>query len=151
MADFYDHYCYIQVLLCLSELIKVLIFPFRELRAYNSINRLLLTGTPLQNNLMELWSLLNFLLPELFNDLNAFESWLDISIFSDNGRALIEQEKSNQIVATLQQVLFIDLVQICPPNENLKKSVGVLATERSDSYLCFITILFYCKRCQNVG
>ena len=32
---------------------------------YTSRNRLLLTGTPLQNNLPELWSLLNFLLPKV--------------------------------------------------------------------------------------
>lgn len=35
----------------------------KELRRYRTDNRLLLTGTPLQNNLGELWSLLNFLLP----------------------------------------------------------------------------------------
>ncbi|CAZ80174.1 unnamed protein product [Tuber melanosporum] len=40
-----------------------------ELKKYNSANRLLLTGTPLQNNLSELWSLLNFLLPDIFDDL----------------------------------------------------------------------------------
>jgi ATP-dependent DNA helicase len=33
----------------------------RELKSYDSANRLLLTGTPLQNNLKELWSLLNFI------------------------------------------------------------------------------------------
>ena len=33
----------------------------RELKSYDSANRLLLTGTPLQNNLRELWSLLNFI------------------------------------------------------------------------------------------
>ena len=36
-------------------------------------NRLLLTGTPLQNNLTELWSLLNFLLPSIFDDLESFQ------------------------------------------------------------------------------
>ena len=35
----------------------------RELKTYDSANRLLLTGTPLQNNLKELWSLLNFIVP----------------------------------------------------------------------------------------
>ena len=45
--------CFLQ----LSEIV-------RELR---STNRLLLTGTPLQNNLHELWSLLNFLLPDVFS------------------------------------------------------------------------------------
>ncbi len=29
--------------------------------------RLLLTGTPLQNNINELWALLNFLMPDIFN------------------------------------------------------------------------------------
>jgi SWI/SNF-related matrix-associated actin-dependent regulator of chromatin subfamily A member 5 len=34
-------------------------------RQYKSSHRLLLTGTPLQNNLHELWSLLNFLMPNV--------------------------------------------------------------------------------------
>lgn len=37
--------------------------------------KLLLTGTPLQNDLSELWSLLNFLMPSLFDSAEAFESW----------------------------------------------------------------------------
>lgn len=32
-------------------------------RSFNSRGRLLITGTPLQNNLQELWALLNFILP----------------------------------------------------------------------------------------
>jgi len=42
---------------------------------YNSRNRLLLTGTPLQNSLPELWSLLNFLLPQVFHSVDNFEEW----------------------------------------------------------------------------
>ena len=42
---------------------------------YRSRHRLLLTGTPLQNNLTEMWSLLNFLLPKVFDSVNNFEKW----------------------------------------------------------------------------
>lgn len=38
-------------------------------------NRLLLTGTPIQNNLKELWSLLHFIMPTLFDNLLEFEDW----------------------------------------------------------------------------
>lgn len=55
----------------------------QELKAYSSVNRLLLTGTPLQNNLAELWSLLNFLLPEIFDDLKSFQAWFDFDDLGD--------------------------------------------------------------------
>jgi SWI/SNF-related matrix-associated actin-dependent regulator of chromatin subfamily A member 5 len=45
------------------------------IRVFNSRNRLLITGTPLQNNLHELWALLNFLLPDVFGDSDAFDQW----------------------------------------------------------------------------
>lgn len=47
------------------------------LREFKTTNRLLLTGTPLQNNLHELWSLLNFLLPDVFNSSDDFDSWFN--------------------------------------------------------------------------
>lgn len=45
------------------------------IRLFSSRNRLLITGTPLQNNLHELWALLNFLLPDVFGDAEAFDQW----------------------------------------------------------------------------
>lgn len=45
------------------------------IRMFHSHNRLLLTGTPLQNNLHELWALLNFLLPDIFTDSEQFDEW----------------------------------------------------------------------------
>lgn len=45
------------------------------IRLFNSRNRLLITGTPLQNNLHELWALLNFLLPDVFGESEAFDQW----------------------------------------------------------------------------
>ena len=50
----------------------------KRIRSLNSKNRLLLTGTPLQNKLHELWSLLNFLLPEVFQSSEDFDEWFDL-------------------------------------------------------------------------
>jgi SWI/SNF-related matrix-associated actin-dependent regulator of chromatin subfamily A protein 2/4 len=48
------------------------------LNAYFSAqHRLLLTGTPLQNKLPELWALLNFLLPAIFSSCGTFEDWFN--------------------------------------------------------------------------
>ncbi|CAO1385409.1 unnamed protein product [Diamesa serratosioi] len=55
------------------------------LREFKTNNRLLLTGTPLQNNLHELWALLNFLLPDVFNNSEDFDSWFNANEMGDNG------------------------------------------------------------------
>ncbi|KAL2251759.1 ATP-dependent helicase BRM [Sesamum indicum] len=47
----------------------------RDLDRYRCQRRLLLTGTPLQNDLKELWSLLNLLLPEVFDNRKVFHDW----------------------------------------------------------------------------
>merc|ERR1712223_386463 len=55
------------------------------IREIKTSNRLLLTGTPLQNNLHELWALLNFLLPEVFSSSEDFDEWFNTnSCLGDN-------------------------------------------------------------------
>uniref|UniRef100_A0A673A0Y6 Proliferation-associated SNF2-like protein n=1 Tax=Sphaeramia orbicularis TaxID=375764 RepID=A0A673A0Y6_9TELE len=76
----------------------------RELKMMPTDNKLLLTGTPLQNNLAELWSLLNFLLPEVFDDLKSFESWFDIDSLGV-AESVVAAEREQNILSMLHQIL----------------------------------------------
>ena len=80
---------------------------FATLKSFQTENRLLLTGTPLQNNLRELWSLLNFLLPTVFDSLQRFERWFDFdALGGEEGRdALLAKEKSDRLVSKLHDIL----------------------------------------------
>nr|KJB33147.1 hypothetical protein B456_006G257000 [Gossypium raimondii] len=80
-----------------------------DLKHYQSSHRLLLTGTPLQNNLEELWALLNFLLPNIFNSSEDFSQWFN-KPFESNGdnsadEALLSEEENLLIINRLHQVL----------------------------------------------
>ncbi|KAI7880433.1 SWI/SNF-related matrix-associated actin-dependent regulator of chromatin subfamily A member 5-like protein [Lichtheimia hyalospora FSU 10163] len=59
------------------------------MRILHSRNRMLITGTPLQNNLHELWALLNFLLPDVFNSSEAFDEWFTSQ--NDDQKKVVEQ------------------------------------------------------------
>ncbi|KAL4577628.1 hypothetical protein LXL04_013738 [Taraxacum kok-saghyz] len=75
----------------------------RELKWIPVENKLLLTGTPLQNNLAELWSLLNFILPDIFSSHEEFESWFDLSGKSTSEEA--EEGRKSKVVAKLHAIL----------------------------------------------
>jgi len=80
----------------------------RELRTIPADNKLLLTGTPLQNNLAELWSLLNFILPDVFCNLADFESWFDFSYINnkeDEDAAATAQAQRSQVISKLHSLL----------------------------------------------
>ncbi|KAK1287688.1 ATP-dependent DNA helicase DDM1 [Acorus calamus] len=79
----------------------------RELRRLPIENKLLLTGTPLQNNLPELWSLLNFILPDIFSSLEEFESWFDLSgkFSSEAEQEEMEEKRRLQVVSKLHSIL----------------------------------------------
>ncbi|KAH7477204.1 hypothetical protein KRP22_001124 [Phytophthora ramorum] len=87
----------------------------RELKRARSENRLLLTGTPLQNNLTELWALLNFILPDVFDDLELFESWFSFTPDAVATSAatnepiaaqdVLQGEKKVEVIAKLHEIL----------------------------------------------
>ena len=67
------------------------------IRMFHSKNRLLITGTPLQNNLRELWALLNFILPDVFADNELFDEWFQ----SDEDK----NDSEDTVVLQLHKVL----------------------------------------------
>lgn len=69
---------------------------------FSTEQRLLLTGTPLQNNMMELWSLMHFLMPNFFESHRAFEE-----LFSKPMTGMVEGnvEYNENIIIKLHKVL----------------------------------------------
>ncbi|CAN6726263.1 unnamed protein product [Malus baccata var. baccata] len=76
----------------------------QTLAGYDMRRRLLLTGTPIQNSLQELWSLLNFLLPHIFNSVQNFEEWFNAP-FADRGSITLTDEEQLLIIRRLHQVI----------------------------------------------
>ncbi|KAK7295103.1 hypothetical protein RJT34_18007 [Clitoria ternatea] len=82
----------------------------RDLDRYRCQRRLLLTGTPLQNDLKELWSLLNLLLPEVFDNKKAFNDWFSKPFQKEGPNQnseddWLETEKKVIIIHRLHQIL----------------------------------------------
>jgi ATP-dependent helicase STH1/SNF2 len=65
---------------------------------YSTRFRLILTGTPLQNNLAELWAMLNFVLPNIFKSSTTFDEWFNTPFANTGGQDKMELTEEEQIL-----------------------------------------------------
>ena len=74
---------------------------------YHTRYRLILTGTPLQNNLTELWAMLNFVLPNIFKSVKSFDEWFNTPFANTGGQDKMELTEEEQllVIKRLHKVL----------------------------------------------
>jgi ATP-dependent helicase STH1/SNF2 len=53
---------------------------------------------PLQNNLPELWALLNFILPKIFNSVKSFEEWFNTPFSTQGVQDKVELNEEEQLL-----------------------------------------------------
>jgi ATP-dependent DNA helicase len=109
------------------------------LKRFKINNRLLLTGTPIQNDLDELWSLLNFVNPAIFDDLPKFKSWFKFQKIGQNvagatsEQDVLTQEENNRVVTILHEIIRpfllrrtkVDVLSELPPKKEVVVYSGI--------------------------
>ncbi|XP_050400629.1 chromodomain-helicase-DNA-binding protein 1 isoform X1 [Patella vulgata] len=92
---------------------------YKTLKDFNTNHRILITGTPLQNSLKELWSLLHFIMPQRFHDWTDFEehhSTSDSSGFAALHKELepylirrVKKDVEKSLPAKVEQILRVEM------------------------------------------
>jgi hypothetical protein len=89
---------------------------------------LLITGTPLQNNLHELWALLNFIMPDVFGSDEEFDKWFV------SGDGEMQQEMVLKLHSILKPFLLrrlkAEVEKSLPPKKETKVYVGLSQMQR---------------------
>ncbi|XP_045113791.1 chromodomain-helicase-DNA-binding protein Mi-2 homolog [Portunus trituberculatus] len=135
---------------------------FRVLNQYNIMYRLLLTGTPLQNNLEELFHLLNFLCPEKFNDLSAFQNEFEDIAKEDQikklhdllGPHMLRRLKTDVLKNMPTKSEFIIRVELSPLQKKyykyiLTRNFEALNSRGGGQQVSLLNIVMDLKKCCN--
>lgn len=94
-------------------------------RSFNTSHRLLLTGTPLQNNLHELWALLNFLLPDIFSSSEQFDEWFNLEIDDADAKKTMITQLHGVLRPFMIRRLKADVAKGLPPKTETLVMVGM--------------------------
>lgn len=81
---------------------------WKILLGYNCRNRLLLTGTPIQNTMAELWALLHFIMPTLFDSHDEFNEWFskDIENHASERKPNLDQNQLSRLHMILKPFML---------------------------------------------
>uniref|UniRef100_A0A672J0F0 Chromodomain helicase DNA binding protein 3 n=1 Tax=Salarias fasciatus TaxID=181472 RepID=A0A672J0F0_SALFA len=135
---------------------------FRRLNDYKIDHKLLLTGTPLQNNLEELFHLLNFLTPNRFNNLDGFlEEFADISkedqikkLHDLLGPHMLRRLKADVFKNMPAKTELIVRVELSPMQKKyykliLTKNFEALNSKGGGNQVSLLNIMMDLKKCCN--
>uniref|UniRef100_H2UMY3 Chromodomain helicase DNA binding protein 3 n=1 Tax=Takifugu rubripes TaxID=31033 RepID=H2UMY3_TAKRU len=135
---------------------------FRRLNDYKIDHKLLLTGTPLQNNLEELFHLLNFLTPNRFNNLEGFlEEFADISkedqikkLHDLLGPHMLRRLKADVFKNMPSKTELIVRVELSPMQKKyykhiLTKNFEALNSKGGGNQVSLLNIMMDLKKCCN--
>jgi superfamily II DNA or RNA helicase len=97
-----SHYKFLYIILDESQTIKN---PdskiFQAVTELKSLHRLVLTGTPIENSLTDLWSQMEFINPGILNDLNFFKQYFVYPIEKDG-----DEEKRDRLKRLIQPFIL---------------------------------------------
>lgn len=134
---------------------------YKALKEFDTNHRLLITGTPLQNSLKELWALLHFIMP------NKFESWEDFERYygstTEKGytrlhKALepyilrrVKKDVEKSLPAKVEQILRVEMTSIQRQYYKwiLTKNFNALRKGVKGSVSTFLNIVIELKKCCN--
>eukprot|EP00004_Rigifila_ramosa_P010956 TRINITY_DN2311_c0_g1_i1.p1 TRINITY_DN2311_c0_g1~~TRINITY_DN2311_c0_g1_i1.p1 ORF type:complete len:1094 (-),score=195.74 TRINITY_DN2311_c0_g1_i1:317-3598(-) len=81
---------------------------WKTLLGFQCRNRLLLTGTPVQNSMAELWALLHFIMPTLFDSHDEFNEWFskDIESHAEGGAGALNEHQLKRLHMILKPFML---------------------------------------------
>jgi SWI/SNF-related matrix-associated actin-dependent regulator of chromatin subfamily A member 5 len=103
----------------------------QNIRLLNTQHRLLLTGTPLQNNLHELWALLNFLLPEVFASSEQFDEWFNLDVDDTEAKQRMISQLHKILRPFMLRRLKADVEKTLPPKTETILFTGLSVTQKN--------------------
>ncbi|XP_058279853.1 chromodomain-helicase-DNA-binding protein 1-like isoform X2 [Hirundo rustica] len=134
---------------------------YKTLIDFKSNHRLLITGTPLQNSLKELWSLLHFIMPE------KFSSWEDFEEEHGKGREFgyaslhkelepfllrrVKKDVEKSLPAKVEQILRMEMSALQKQYYKwiLTRNYKALSKGSKGSTSGFLNIMMELKKCCN--
>ncbi|CAH1985372.1 unnamed protein product [Acanthoscelides obtectus] len=134
---------------------------YKALMEFDTNHRLLITGTPLQNSLKELWALLHFIMPQKFHNWEEFEKDHDNAATKGYGKLhkqlepfilrRVKKDVEKSLPAKVEQILRVEMTSIQKQYYKwiLTKNYNALRRGVRGSTTTFLNIVIELKKCCN--